>query len=124
MARLRRAVELAEPATESPMETRLRMRLVLAGLPRPQVQASLGEPFPARVDLYDPEHRLAIEYDGATHRDSLASDNRRQNRLLDAGYRVLRFTASDVLGSPASVIGLVGRALLGRHIYKDAGGLR
>jgi len=27
------------------METRLRMRLVLAGLPRPQVQASLGEPF-------------------------------------------------------------------------------
>ena len=100
------------------------MRLVLAGLPRPQVRASLGEPFLARVDLYYPEHRVAIEYDGATHRDSLASDNRRQNRLLDAGYRVLRFTASDVLGSPASVIGLVGRALLGRHIYKDAGGLR
>ena len=36
--RLQRAIELAEPATESPMETRLRLLLVLAGLPRPQGQ--------------------------------------------------------------------------------------
>jgi len=111
--RLDRAIELTEPKTESPMETRLRLLLVLAGLPRPQVQVVLRDEsgsFLGRPDLYYPEHRLAIEYDGATHRESLASDNRRQNRLLDAGYRVLRFTASDVLGSPASVIGLVRRA--------------
>jgi hypothetical protein len=34
---LRRATELAEPATESVMETRLRLLLVLAGLPRPLI---------------------------------------------------------------------------------------
>jgi hypothetical protein len=34
-ALLRRAVPLVEPATDSPMETRLRLLLVLAGLPRP-----------------------------------------------------------------------------------------
>ncbi len=32
---LRRAIELAEPAAESPMETRLRLVLMLNGLPRP-----------------------------------------------------------------------------------------
>ncbi len=57
-----------------------------------------------------PKGTVVIEYDGATHRDSLASDNRRQNRLVDAGYRVLRFTAWDVLGSPDSVLDLVRRA--------------
>jgi very-short-patch-repair endonuclease len=41
----------------------------------------------------------------------LAADNRRQNRLVDAGYRLLRFTAFDVLSTPHSVVTLVSRAL-------------
>ena len=100
----KRAIELAEPATESPMETRLRMMLVLAGLPRPRVQVSLGDPLIARVDLYYPEHRLAIEYDGATHRETLAADNRRQNRLVNAGYRIVRFTATDLAGDAVETV--------------------
>ena len=40
---LRRALEFAEPAAESPMETKLRMLLILAGLPRPRVQVSLRD---------------------------------------------------------------------------------
>jgi very-short-patch-repair endonuclease len=112
--RLRCAIDLAEPATESVMETRLRILLVLAGLPHPRVQVSLRDDrglFIARPDLYYPGVRLAIEYDGASHRDSLAADNRRQNRLIDAGYRVLRFTAGDVLGMPSAVISVVRRSL-------------
>jgi very-short-patch-repair endonuclease len=102
-----------EPATESPMETRLRMLLVLAGLPRPKVQVPLGDAttFLGRADLYYPDHRLVIEYDGATHKESLAADNRRQNLLIRAGYTVLRFTASDVLGFPDGVVALVRSAL-------------
>src|SRR5438067_13649072 len=64
------------------METRLRMLLVLAGLPRPAAQVSLQDArgrFLGRPDLYCPGARLGIEYDGATHRESLAADNRRQN---------------------------------------------
>jgi very-short-patch-repair endonuclease len=90
------------------------MVLVLAGLPRPLAQVSLrddGGNFLARVDLYYPRARLAIEYDGGTHRDSLAADNRRQNRLLNAGYRLLRFTAGDVLGNPGGVVAQVREAL-------------
>jgi len=113
VARIRRATDLAEPATESPMETRLRLLLVLSGLPRPRVQVRLGDhsDFLGRADLYYPTHRLIIEYDGSTHRDSLVSDDRRQNRLLDAGYRILRFTAFDVLAEPSHVVALVRRAL-------------
>jgi very-short-patch-repair endonuclease len=54
---------------------------------------------------------LALEYDGAQHRENLTGDNRRQNRLVDAGYRLLRFAAADVLSAPDSVVGLVRRAL-------------
>ena len=112
--RLRRAIELAEPAVESPMESRLRVLLVLAGLPRPQVQVPLRDQsglFVGRPDLYYPCQRLAIEYDGATHRESLAADNRRQNRLVNAGYRLLRFTAADVLSAPHAIVSLVRQAL-------------
>ena len=114
VARLRRSIELAEPATESVMETRLRLLLVMAGLPRPQAQTRLYDEaglFLGRPDLYYPDHRLALEYDGSTHRENLTGDNRRQNRLVDAGYRLLRFTAADVLSDPDSLVALVRRAL-------------
>jgi very-short-patch-repair endonuclease len=114
IARLRRTIELAEPATESVMETRLRLLLVIARLPRPQAQVSLYDKdghFLGRPDFYYPLHRLALEYDGAYHRENLAGDNRRQNRLVDAGYRLLRFSAADVLSAPDSIVALVRRAL-------------
>jgi len=114
IARLRRVMELAEPATESVMETRLRLVLVLAGLPRPQAQVRLFDGagrFVARPDLYYPERRLAIEYDGSTHRESLTADNRRQNRMINSGYKLLRFCAADVLSAPDSILALVRQEL-------------
>ncbi len=96
------------------METRLRMLLLLAALPRPDLQISLRDDnglFIARADLYYPTQRIAIEYDGGAYRDSLADDNRRQNRLLSAGYQHLRFTASDVYNSPDTIVAQVRAAL-------------
>ena len=113
-ARLRRAIELAEPATESVMETQLRLLLVLAGLPRPQAQVSLHDDsgrFVGRPDLYYPPQRLAVEYDGSAHRESLTADNRRQNRMVNAGFKLLRFSAADVLSTPDSVVLLVREML-------------
>jgi very-short-patch-repair endonuclease len=103
VARLRRVVDLAEPKAESAMETRLRMLLVLAGLPRPEAQVSIHDDrgrFLGRPDLLYRLQRLAIEYDGGNHRDRLVDDNRRQNGLVGAGVRLLRFTAADVYGKP------------------------
>lgn len=81
------------------MESRLRMQLVKAKLPLPSVQADLHDPsgnFIGRADLYYPDCRLVIEYDGENHKDRLAPDARRHNALINAGYHVLRFTAADV----------------------------
>jgi hypothetical protein len=118
-ARLRRAIDLAEPKTESPMETRLRLLLILAGLPRPCAQVSLLDErgrFLGRPDLLYRDQCLVIEYDGGVHRETLVNDDRRQNRLLGAGYRVLRFTAPDVLGNPDAVVAQVRAALGSRAI--------
>lgn len=114
-ARLRSLALLAAPA-ESPMETRLRWLLIHAGLPEPQVQANLcdstGRPF-ARADLYYPETRLVIEFDGGNHRDRMVDDNRRQNLLVNAGYRVLRFTSADMHNRPDVLVAQVQSALKG-----------
>jgi hypothetical protein len=111
--KLRSLVGLAAPA-ESPMETRLRWLLTQRGLPRPEVQVNLGDDTDGilgRADLYYPAARLVLEYDGANHRERLVEDNRRQNRLLDAGFRLLRFTAADIYNRPDVVEGLVRSAL-------------
>jgi very-short-patch-repair endonuclease len=67
--------------------------------------------FIGRPDLYYPDHRLAIEYDGGIHRDRLAEDNRRQNRLLSDGIRLLRFTAGDIFQTPEAVVAQVRSSL-------------
>jgi hypothetical protein len=118
VARLRRVMELAEPKSESAMETRLRLLLVLAGLPSPEAQVSIHDDqgrFLGRPDLLYRIQGLAIEYDGGNHRERLVDDNRRQNSLIGAGLRLLRFTAADVYGNPDLVAMQVRHALAARH---------
>ena len=107
--RLRRATALADPRSESPMETRLRVELIKGRLPHPAVQVDLCDgsgAFLARADLYYTDRKLVIEYDGENHTRRLADDVRRQNALLNAGYHVLRFTAAD-LRTPRSLVAQV-----------------
>jgi very-short-patch-repair endonuclease len=115
-AAFRHVISYCEPATESQMESRLRMLLVLRGLPRPVVQQRLYDRegrFLGRLDLYYPEQKLGLEYDGGVHRTSLVEDNRRQNRLLAEGIRLLRFTAGDIYNHPDSVVEQVRHMLAG-----------
>jgi len=112
-ARLR-SLALLAAAAESPMETRLRWLLVQARLPQPEVQTNLRDHaarFVGRADLYYPAARLVLEYDGGNHRERMVDDNRRQNLLVNAGYRVLRFTSADIRSRADVVIGQVRAAL-------------
>ena len=112
----RRVVELAEPESESWMESVLRMILIGGRLPRPRVQARLTDVtgrFIARADLFYDKERVVIEYDGSNHRERLVEDNRRQNRLQRAGYVMLRYTAPDVYDNPDGIVSEV-RAQLRR----------
>jgi hypothetical protein len=65
------------------------------------------------VDLLFPAERLVVEIDGRRYHDGSAfqADRSRQNRLVRAGYRVLRFTADDVLRHPGSVVATICRVL-------------
>jgi hypothetical protein len=107
---------LAEPLAESPMESRLRLLVVDAGLPPPVAQHEVRDArghFVGRVDLAWPELRLAVEYDGDHHRerDQFRRDVGRLNALRAAGWTVLRFTADDVLRNPRPTVGSVAAAI-------------
>ncbi|MEG3633576.1 endonuclease domain-containing protein [Micromonospora palythoicola] len=95
--RLLRVVELADAGAESIPESRLRVRIMLAGLPRPVTQFVVTRRgrFVARVDLAWPELRVAVEYDGLWHDDpeQFHRDRRRLNRILGEDWIVLHVTA-------------------------------
>ena len=124
--RLRRLAELAAPA-ESPMETRLRWLFIQSGLPVPEVQTNLQDRdgrFVGRADLYFPAARLVVEYDGGNHRERLVADDRRQNLLVNAGFKVLRFTATDVYEHPDATVAQVRSALRtpsDRSVWRQTG---
>ena len=65
-----RAARYVRAEVDSPMETRLRMLIVLAGLPEPEVNVVVrkdGGEWSRRFDLCYPQLKLIIEYDGLQH---------------------------------------------------------
>lgn len=112
-----RALALSTPLAESPPESRLRLRLVFAGLdPVPQydVRSADGR-WLARVDLAFPHQRVVVEYDGRQvhdRADVFARDRQRQNELVRAGWLVLRYTADDLRRRPDAVVAEVRAAVL------------
>lgn len=119
--RMTACIDLLDPASESMMESRLRVTLVVRGLPQPVCQFSVFDAdgwFVARLDLAYPSVKLAIEYDGAHHRDRATqlTDIRRHNQLLALGWRVLRFTADDIYRRPEETAEAVRRGLSARNV--------
>ena len=114
-ARLRRAAALADPLSGSALETLARLLFHRHGL-RPTLQAVIRDRhgFIARVDFLFEDARIIVETDGYDHhsdRAAFRADRRRQNALVQAGYRVVRFSWDDVVHRPDYVIGSV-RSLL------------
>ena len=98
--RVATVLPLVDPRSESPPESWVRVACTRAGLPQPVPQfvvLAAGE-FLGRVDLAWPEHRLIVEYEGAHHFDDLQirRDDRRYERLVAAGWRVIRLSAPDL----------------------------
>lgn len=66
------------------------------------------------IDVAFPERRLAIEFDGQAFHidaDAFQRDRTRQNRLVAAGWTVLRFTWDDVVHRPHQVMAEITAAL-------------
>lgn len=70
-----------------------------------------------RVDVLFEGERLVIEIDGLAYHgeDRFQADRTRQNRLVNAGYTVLRFTWADLHDRPEEVIRQIRVALARAH---------
>lgn len=113
---MRSALELVEPRTDSPMETRLRLLVVRSGLPRPVAgrDVVVDGQWLARPDLSYRHLQIAIEYDGDHHRTDRRqwqSDVARRRLLEDAGWLLIVVTADDVLRHPDALVERIRRAV-------------
>ena len=87
IAQARELADLTEPATESPMESRTRLRAVDAGFPRPEVQVNVYDGqglLIGRLDMGYLEWCKGIEFDGDEHHSS------QPDRAHDESTRPLR----------------------------------
>lgn len=116
--RMLRVAGLADGGAESPQESRLRVRLVSAGLPAPVTQFVVERDgrFIARLDLAWPHWKIAIEYDGLWHHDpeQFHRDRQRLNRLLGEDWTVLHLTARRFKEDFPGFLAEVRRALRSR----------
>ncbi|MGI8946954.1 MAG: DUF559 domain-containing protein [Ornithinimicrobium sp.] len=118
--RARHAATLVRAAVDSPMETRLRLLLVFAGLPEPQVNFSIRNDdgqVVYRLDLAFAEWCVAVEYDGRQHAEDerqWGHDLGRRESLDGLGWRLVVCRATDVYTSPRETVDRVVSALRGQ----------
>ena len=112
-----RAAELVRAGVDSPMETRLRMLIVLAGLPEPRVNHTVRDQHGnviRRFDLSYPSLKLIVEYDGRQHAedpDQYESDISRREQLDIWGWRIVIVTAKGIFQRPDETLLRVRTAL-------------
>lgn len=82
---------------ESPIEEMLYEAIFNAGVVDIRLQYPVG---PYRADLAVPEARLAIEADGADYHQDKARDKKRDEYFTSLGWRVVRFTGSQIYRDP------------------------
>lgn len=116
------AARLVRDRVDSPMETRLRLLLVLAGLPEPDVNLTIrdvdGEPV-RRYDLSYPQVKVIVEYDGRQHIERVEgweADLERREAIDDDGWRILVVTARGVYHHPERTVDRVWRLLRLRRL--------
>lgn len=118
----RRAATYVRERVDSPMETRLRMLLVLAGIPEPVVNMAVRDPGRASVRRFDlcwPGVRVIVEYDGRHHieRESQwEADLGRREEIDEGGWRLLVVTASGIYTEPERTVYRVWRVLRDRGL--------
>ena len=122
----RRAALLARDGVDSPQETRLRLLLVLAGLPEPRVNSIIRRrdgSWRRRYDLVYEHVRLIVEYDGRQHAEDTRqwfTDIFRREELDQMHWRLAIVTSEGIYREPLRTLERVRDALL----ECGAGGIR
>lgn len=118
----RSAAAYVRERVDSPMESRLRMLLVLAGLPEPQVNLEIrttdGEVL-RRYDLCWPGVRVIVEYDGRHHVERVEQweqDLTRREAIDDSEWRILVIVSSGIYRAPEQTVARVHTLLRARGL--------
>lgn len=116
----RRAAGLIRAGVDSAMETRLRLLIIFAGLPEPEVNFIVrnenGE-WELRFDLCYPQLKLIIEYDGKHHRRDQAQWSRdllRREWLERNGWRIIVINSDAFYDQPQATLQRIRQALADR----------
>lgn len=125
-----RAIELADPASESVLESLSRVAMHEQGLPKPRTQVVIGDAGGAiaRVDFLWERYRVVGEADGLgkyapdgrrTTVEIVRAEKRREERILDAGYEIVRWGWRDA--SRPEVLARRLRAAFMRGVARQVG---
>lgn len=117
-ATARAALELIRVGADSFPETALRLALVQAGLPEPELQIQLNpaQPSSPAADAGYRQWRIIIQYDGESHftPEQQRRDQNRDNHFTAAGWTLLRFNARDLREGFTSAVAQVRRLIADR----------
>ncbi len=97
-------VTIADPLCESPGESRMRLRAIDAGFPRPECQIPVHDltgRVKYRLDLGYRDRRIGLEYDGAEFHgpDHAAADAERREWITRRGWRLAVFGRDAIYGA-------------------------
>lgn len=115
----RAALELIRVGADSQPETAMRLALVRAGLPEPELNHVLWGPHGAPVlwpDAAYVEWRVSVQYDGAGHggAEQYRRDIRRESLTRECGWLEVRVSKDDLAGDHPAVVRKVRAALESR----------
>lgn len=109
----RLALDEMRVGADSFPETFLRLAMLDARLPEPELQLRLdpGDDRSPAADLGYRRFRIAVQYDGAHHRsrEQQTRDNRRDEAFLNAGWAYFKVNADDLADGFESVIARIRR---------------
>ena len=114
---LRRTLDLVDAGAESPQETRLRLLLVRAGLPRPTTQIPVADEcgrVRRRIDMGWSNWAVGVEYDGEQHFSSAVdyeNDIDRLEFLAERGWTIVRVSSRQLRYERPAIVARVRRAL-------------
>jgi len=122
--RASRPAAFVRPRVDSPMETLLRLLIVLAGLPEPATNVDAWSPQGyrlARPDLSWPLVRVSVEYDGVHHFTDVdgsqrRSDNRRRARMSEHGWVEVVAMSEDLFIDPWRLLRRIRDVLAQRRL--------
>ncbi|OBG80319.1 hypothetical protein A5699_11300 [Mycobacterium sp. E802] len=115
IVKVRELLPLADPRSESPMESEMRLVFLDWGLPPPELQYEIRDLHGKlwRVDFAWPEHWVVAEYDSVdwhANPEAFKHDRMKSARLHEAGWTSIPAVVDDVRRHPAELCARIYRA--------------